>query len=294
MNAYREHDMIVLTAPLPAIDALDTPVSPLNAIWYGNIPHRMTLPRLGHVFIVCPLGETIVACADTVIDSSHYLFLTDAALDQPYRLDHLQRDDSDARLLLLMLSPAFIAEMAEFLSIPFDMTHLLHAVPLPQGDAISHLLRLMTGMLHDSEQTEELFMEVVGQILRLLTLRHQTLINLAHHKAATVNDLIPCLLQARQFIEAHFLEDLQTPTVARRAALSEYHFARLFKTAFDITVHQYVLRLRLNRARHLLELSDMSITDIALTVGYSSLSAFIHAFRHYTGITPSDYRAQFR
>ncbi|HRE48498.1 MAG TPA: hypothetical protein PLD47_12305 [Aggregatilineales bacterium] len=181
MNAYREHDMIILTAPLPAIDAVDTPVSPLNAIWYGDIPHRMSLPRLGHAFIVCPLGETILACANTVIDSSYYLFLTDAAPDQPYRLDPLPRADDDARLLLLMLSPAFIAEMADFLGIPFDMTHLLHAVPLPQGDTLSQVLRLMAGTLHDSEQTEELFMEAVGQILRLLRLRHQTLVNLAHH-----------------------------------------------------------------------------------------------------------------
>ncbi|MBK9748530.1 MAG: helix-turn-helix transcriptional regulator [Chloroflexi bacterium] len=294
MNAYREHDMIILTTPLPAIDAADAPVSPLNTIWYGVPSQRMTLPQLGHLFIVCPLGETVAACSGTLVDSEHYLLLTPSVGNNAYILDNLRPDDSESRLLLLLLSPAFIAEMAEFLSIPFDMTHLLHAVRLPKGDVISHLLRLMAGTLHDPEQTEELFMEVVGQILRLLRLRHQTLINLAHHKAATVNDLIPCLLQARQYIEAHYLENLQTETVARRAALSEYHFARLFKTAFDITVHQYVLRLRLNRARHLLELSTMSITDIALTVGYSSLSAFIHAFRHYTGITPSDYRAQFR
>lgn len=293
MNVHREHEMLIFTSPLPPVDAADAPVSPLNAIWYGRIPRHMSLPRLGHVFIMCPLGETIAACADTVVDSDHYLLLTNAAPDQPYRLDHLPRTDGDARLLLLMLSPAFIAEMADFLSIPFDMTHLLHAVPLPQGDTLSQVLRLMADTLHDPEQTEELFMEVVGQILRLLRLRHQTLVNLAHHKVATVNDLIPCLLQARQFIEANCLEAIQTPDAARYVGLSEYHFARLFKTAFDITMHQYVLRLRLNHARYLLELSEMSITDISLTVGYSSLSAFIHAFRHYNGITPSDYRAQF-
>lgn len=293
MKASREHDMIVLTAPLPAIDAADAPVSPLNAIWYSVPPQRMMLPQLGHLFIVCPLGKTVAACSGTLVDSEHYLLLAPSADNKPYTLDNLRPDDSESRLLLLLLSPAFIAEIAEFLSIPFDMTHLLHAVPLPQGDAISHLLRLMTSAFHDFEQTEELFMEVVGQILSLLRLRHQTLLNLAHHKATTVNDLIPCLLQARQFIEAHYLEDLQTQAIAQRVALSEYHFARLFKTAFDITVHQYVLRLRLNRARHLLELSPTSITDIALTVGYSSLSAFIHAFRRYCGITPSEYRSRF-
>lgn len=285
--------MIVLTSQLPPIDAEDAPLSPLNAVWYGHVPQRMILPRLGHLFIVCPVSDIHIACSNKVLDGEHYLLLTLFPTDKPYIIDPLQRNDCDARLLLLLLSPTFIAEMAEFLNLPFELTDLLHAVPLPQGDAFSRVLRLMVDAVHDREQTEELFMEVVGQVLRMLRVRHQLLMNLAQHRENTVTGLMPGLLQARQFIDAHYLEALHTSDIARRAALSEYHFARLFKAAFDITVHQYVLRLRLNHARYLLESSAMSITDVAGVVGYNSLSAFIHAFRVYCGMTPSEYRSRF-
>lgn len=285
--------MIVLNTHLPFADATDTPVSPLNAIWLGAFAQRLTLPRLGHLFIVCPLEEAVVACAGAQVDSTHYLILASSTASAPYTLDNVRPNIGQSKLLLLLLSPAFMAEMAQFLNIPFEVTHLLHDVPLPQGDAISHVMGLIPSAIKDHSHCENLFMEAVGQVLRMLRLRHQTLMNLAHHKETTVHDLIPCLLRARQFIEAHFGEAIRTEDVARHVALSQYHFSRLFKAAFETTVHQYLMGLRLNKSRHLLELSTMGVTEIALTVGYSSLSAFIHAFRRYCGVTPSEYRSRF-
>lgn len=283
--------MIFLTN-WPPLDATDAPLSPLNAVWLGTPPQPMTLPCLGHLFIVCPLGETAVTCSGIVVNSQQYLLLQTTA-DKLYTLNVLRPNNTSPKLLLLLLSPDFITEMAEFLTIPTDITHLLHAIPLPQGDTISHLLQLITTTTHHHEHTEELFLEVVGQILRLLQMRHHTILNLSHHKPNTVKNLIPCLLQARQFLEAHYLEPLQTQDIAQHILLSEYHFARLFRIAFGVTVHQYILQLRLNKARHLLESSNLTITDIAMTVGYNSLSAFIHAFHRYTHTTPSYYRRQF-
>lgn len=285
--------MIVLNTLLPPTDGTDAPVSPLNAIWFGAFAQRLTLPRLGHWFVVCPLEETVVACAGAHVDSTHYLILAPSTASAPYTLDHVRPHTGQSKLLLLLLSPAFMADMAQFLNIPFEVTHLLHDVPLAQGDVISHVMRLIPSAIKNHDQCENLFMEAVGQVLWMLRLRHQTLVNLTHYKETTVHDLIPCLLRARQFIEAHFGEDIQTKDIARHVSLSQYHFARLFKTAFDTTVHQYLMRLRLNKARHLLELSTMSVTEIALTVGYSSLSAFIHAFRRYCGMAPSEYRSRF-
>lgn len=100
-------------------------------------------------------------------------------------------------------------------------------------------------------------------------------------------------MQARQFIEARYLEPIKTKDIADHIALSEYHFARLFKTAFTMTVHQFVIRLRLNESRHLLEQTEHHITDVALMVGYNSLSAYINAFRRQFSVSPSIYRANF-
>lgn len=297
MEDLRRVLMIILQSVSLPMDVTGVPICPLNAIWLGELNQRMTLPQLGHLFLVCPLGNTVALCAGTVVDSNHYLFLTRPSEAQLYVLENLRPNDSDSALLVLLLSPGFIEDMAKFLGIPADLGYLLHAIPLPHGDTLSRLLQLLASTLQatpDRDEAEELFMEVVGQVLRLLRLRHDAMASLTGHKKNTVHDLLPRLLQARQFIEARYLEPIKTQSVAQHVALSEYHFARLFKTAFDITVHQYVVRLRLDKARHLLEASEMRVTDIALTIGYKSLSAFIHAFRRHFGMTPSAYQSLFK
>jgi len=279
--------MIVLRSTPLRPDTADH-VSPINALWYGQLPRTMPLPQLGHLFLIFPIEETMLTLADTKLDSKHYLLLHHSVT-----LKNLRSLENSSPLLILMISPGFIKMMADFLDIPADFNTLLHAVPLKKGDSISSLLDLLAKNIDTTEEANDIFMSIIGEILRLMRLRYEALLKLSQHKQNTIADILPRLLQARQFIEAEYSEAIKTEDVARYVALSEYHFARLFKTAFETTVHQYVLRLRLNQARYLLEAND-SVTDVSLSVGYNSLSAFITAFRKYFGLTPSAYRAQFQ
>ena len=146
----------------------------------------------------------------------------------------------------------------------------------------------------DLVTVDEGLLEVVGELLRLLRLRQQALAALVQRKQSTVDDLLPRLLQARQLVEARFLDDLQVADVAGAVALSEYYFARLFKAAFSETLYQFVKRLRLDEARHRLLASNVAVTELGLQVGYSSLSSFIHAFRRRFGLSPAQYRTQWQ
>lgn len=289
--------MLILKSDALAARATDAPVSPLNAVWISRLRDRVSLPMLGHLYLVFPLAETTLSCADTRLRGDQYLWLTRPPSGGPFVIQPLQPDHGEPHLMVLLLSPDFIADMAGFLGIPPALGQLLHAIPLPQGDAVSRTLGLLSttarsGRAH--HEAEELFLEVVGHTLRLLRLRHEALLGLSGHRRTTVADLLPRLLQARQFLEARHLEPIQTRHVAGHVAMSEYHFARLFKTAFAITVHQYVMRLRLAEARRLLEASEASVTEVALSIGYASLSAFIHAFRRHFGVTPTGYRSRLR
>lgn len=285
--------MLILRSNMLAAVTTDTPVTPLNAVWTGMLRRPMTLPQLGHLFLFFPLGETAVSCANSLIDGDHYLWVTRPTKERPYTVIPQHPAHAETRLLLLLLSPDFIADMAGFLGIPPDFEHLLHDVPLRQGDILTTLLQLLA-TVDDDEEATDLFLEVVGQALHLLRLRHEALQKLSGHRQSTVADLLPRLLQARQFIEAHTFDPFKTSDVAAHVALSESHFARLFKTAFGVTVHQYRLRLRLDWARHLLEQPQASVTDTALAVGYRSLSAFIYAFRRRFAVSPSEYQARFQ
>lgn len=84
-----------------------------------------------------------------------------------------------------------------------------------------------------------------------------------------------------------------TPSVAElanRAGLSEVWFKQKFKRAVGMPPAEYCLRHKLNIAADRLVHSDWSITDIAMSLGFSSGQHFSTAFRHYLGCSPSDYR----
>jgi AraC-like DNA-binding protein len=72
--------------------------------------------------------------------------------------------------------------------------------------------------------------------------------------------------------------------------VSPTYFSRSFKAAFGETPHQYLLSRRMQRAKALLRAGDLSVTEVCMEVGFSSLGSFSTQFRRYTGESPSAYR----
>jgi AraC-like DNA-binding protein len=98
------------------------------------------------------------------------------------------------------------------------------------------------------------------------------------------------LLRARDLIDRAYAEPLEVAVLARRARVSRSHFNRSFKRTFGETPHRYLLSRRLERAKALLRDSDLSVTDVCLAVGFTSLGSFSTQFRRFVGASPSDYR----
>lgn len=73
--------------------------------------------------------------------------------------------------------------------------------------------------------------------------------------------------------------------------LSRFHFCTAFRRAAGCTPHQWLTEARIGRARELLADPALSITDVALAVGYETPSAFTARFRKSVGVTPSDFRS---
>lgn len=92
------------------------------------------------------------------------------------------------------------------------------------------------------------------------------------------------------------ISDARTPVreIAREARLSTSHFIRRFAAVFGDAPHQFRIRARLEWARRQLALTDLSITEICLSAGFSSLGSFSHQFTRRTGLSPSAYRRRAR
>lgn len=99
------------------------------------------------------------------------------------------------------------------------------------------------------------------------------------------------LLRARDAMDRAYTEPLDIPALARIALVSDAHFIRTFKHTFGETPHRYLQRRRVERAMHLLRETDRSVTDICMSVGFTSLGTFSRTFREVVGQSPSEFRA---
>jgi AraC-like DNA-binding protein len=97
------------------------------------------------------------------------------------------------------------------------------------------------------------------------------------------------LVRARDAIHARYAEPLSLDDLARQAALSPFHFLRLFRRAFGETPHRYLTRVRIEAAKRLL-LADAPVTDVCLDVGFQSLGSFSALFARRVGAPPSAFR----
>lgn len=97
-----------------------------------------------------------------------------------------------------------------------------------------------------------------------------------------------------QYIAESMHEAIRVEALAQVAGVSVAHLIDGFKASFGTTPWQYVLRTRVAEARRLLEATDLSITAIAVAVGFSSPSHFASAFGRHVGASPGAYRRERR
>ena len=93
-----------------------------------------------------------------------------------------------------------------------------------------------------------------------------------------------------QYIEEHLDSSISLTKLAGIARLSPYHFSRAFKKSFGLSPRRYHMCCRLDWAKRLLAKPSVSVTDIALKVGFADTSSFSVAFRKLVGQSPREYR----
>lgn len=99
------------------------------------------------------------------------------------------------------------------------------------------------------------------------------------------------LRRARDRIDREYAQPLDVAALARTALMSPGHFARSFRAAYGETPYGYLLTRRIERAKALLRRGDLSVTEVCLEVGASSLGSFSSSFTKIVGMSPSAYRA---
>jgi AraC-like DNA-binding protein len=96
--------------------------------------------------------------------------------------------------------------------------------------------------------------------------------------------------QARTILAENFDKHITIPQLARQAGINEAKLKEGFKELYGQSVHAYMQQLRLEKAQQLLLTTDMSVTDITYTIGYSHVTHFTTLFKKELGLPPTEWR----
>jgi AraC-like DNA-binding protein len=102
--------------------------------------------------------------------------------------------------------------------------------------------------------------------------------------------LLAHLRRAHDHIDRHFREPLDLTLLARVAGVSKFHFVRCFEATYGETPIRYLSRRRIERAQDLLRGANLTVTEICMGVGFTSLGSFSSRFTALVGESPTAYR----
>ncbi|MDK2811150.1 MAG: hypothetical protein PWR27_1859 [Petroclostridium sp.] len=133
-----------------------------------------------------------------------------------------------------------------------------------------------------------LIMELFVLISRALKMEWEESIK---NKSLKVKELMRI---AKEYMEKNYEKDLTLTDVARYIFLSQSYFAHAFKEEFDISPKSYLLKVRVEKSKELLEKTDLKVSDVALSVGFSSQQRYNDIFKKYVGMTPLKYKKRMK
>jgi AraC family transcriptional regulator len=213
------------------------------------------------------------------------------------------QDDSACRILRIRLSPAVMRAAADdlgFAGAIGDLQPRLHF----RDPALEQVARALLALLaepvaqdtsRDGTSTRVIAAETgdsryAGLLGGALALR------LLQASSSRLPGSVPVGLSIRQrrrlddFIEAHLDQPLPLAELAALLQISVSHLTALFRRSHGISLHQYILQRRLAQARHLLQDSDMPISEVALATGFAHQSHLANLLRRHYAVTPRQLR----
>jgi AraC family transcriptional regulator len=140
-----------------------------------------------------------------------------------------------------------------------------------------------------------LFEEQLADLMCYLLQRHRYILEQVNKlpvvKISTRIELYKRLSRAVDYIHSSPVGEINLEGLSAAACLSKFHFLRLFRSAIGLSPHQYIQRMRLEKARSLLSHSSMPVAELADLLGFANSQSFSRLFFQRMGVYPSQYRS---
>lgn len=199
------------------------------------------------------------------------------------------KNDKPLKLAIAHLSSELVGRMAgETFDINPDRVEIKTA--LIAGDPL--LQQLIFAIKHEVEDGNpcgSLYGETAAEMMAIHLLARHCVVNpkITNYKQGLSP---PQLRKVFEYIEVNLDSDLSLQALSRLTGMSNYHFLRMFKRSTGLAPLQYIIRRRMEAAKELLMRTRLTVTEVALEVGYGNIGHFIHLFKRHFGVTPVVFR----
>lgn len=162
--------------------------------------------------------------------------------------------------------------------------------------AITARICVEGGMNHDEAYTlSDIYIQEVDRMdsfEKILNHFEKMQLDFASHmkEVKKANAISIHIRKCIDYIYEHLQEKITVPTLAEYTGLNSTYLSKLFAAETGTTIHNFIIDTRVDTAKNMLSHSDFSYISIALSLGFTTQSAFISIFRQRTGLTPKQYR----
>ncbi|MCC5643628.1 AraC family transcriptional regulator [Nostoc sp. CHAB 5824] len=196
------------------------------------------------------------------------------------------RWDRDANILLLNLQHELLTRNAVELLDTDQYEMLPHLIT---QDPLVHQIGLgLKAQLQTNSSESRLYAESAATFLAVHLLQNYST------RKSSIQEYVAGLPQqqlkkAVDYIQDNLTQEISLDAIANYLGISRYYFCRLFKQSTGLSLHQYLIQQRVERAKQLLLQGKMSIADIAQACGFSHQSHLHRHFKRSTGVTPKKF-----
>ncbi|WMC93327.1 helix-turn-helix transcriptional regulator [Kineothrix sp. MB12-C1] len=261
-------------------------------IWYNQEAQDFSSHWHPAMEIIMPVENIYTV---TIHETKFVLNPNDILIIPAGELHHLMAPPCGARLIY-MFDFSVISKIKGFSSLlPFLAQPILinqETYPLYYTDHYQLLLKIRDEYFSDNNLREPLiYSHLINFFVHLGRSRINTDMAFPYIHTTKRKDLIEKLNIVFDYLDTHYRENLTLDSVADIAGFSKFHFTRLFKQCSGQNFYDYLCYKRIKSAELLLVHPEITITEIALQSGFSSISTFNRTFKKLKNCTPSEYRA---
>lgn len=188
--------------------------------------------------------------------------------------------------MVLQLDNAKLRHIAEDHVLTIDKA--LDPVQVTGDVRLAALLYAMREEVREGCESGRLFAESISlALLAYLAGKYATPAPAGHEAAS----LSPAQKRSIvEYIHENLADNISVTELAQQLQMSASHFARVFKSSFGTTPYRFVMQERIEGAKRMLAITDMSASQVAMAFGFSSQSHFVRVFRQFAGVTPKQFK----